>query len=182
MGWDTKKRPIGSDEAEDRPEMFMLWEQAQALAHWLGGRLPTPLEWEKAARGTDSRLYPWGDTWNPSAGHFRTSESHEGGDSEKRKGRLTAVDAYPEGASPYGVMDMVGNLGEWHALTGENSVGYMGYSIKEMLRRTPWFWALPMHCRGGTRRQWMWYVGCRPVLEEWGRHLWPGYRAELEEA
>jgi formylglycine-generating enzyme required for sulfatase activity len=180
MGWDKKKRPIGSEEAEDRPEMFMLWEQAQALAHWLGGRLPTPLEWEKAARGSDGRLYPWGDTWNPGAGHFRTSEAHQGGDPQKRRGRLTAVDAYPEGASPYGVLDMVGNLGEWYGLSEQNDVGYMGYSIKEMGWRSPWFWALPMHQRGSTRRQGMWYVGCRPVLEAWGRRLWPGYRPELD--
>jgi formylglycine-generating enzyme required for sulfatase activity len=180
MGWDKKKRPMGKHEAQDRPEMFMLWEQAQALAHWLGGRLPTPVEWEKVARGTDGRLYPWGDVWNPGAGHFRTLEAHKGGDPEKRKGRLTAVDAYPEGASPYGVMDMVGNLGEWHALTEENDVGYMGYSIKEMQRRAPWFWALPLHCRASTRWQRMWYVGCRPVLERWGRRLWPGYRPEFK--
>ena len=181
LRWDKKKRPMGSHEAQDRPEMFMLWEQAQALAHWLGGRLPTPVEWEKVARGTDGRLYPWGDAWKPGAGHFRTSEAHQGGDPKKRTERLTAVDAYPEGASPYGVMDMVGNLGEWHAFTEENDIGYMGYSIKEMPRRAPWFWALPLHRRASTRRQWMWYVGCRPVLETWGRHLWPGYRPELEE-
>jgi formylglycine-generating enzyme required for sulfatase activity len=119
--------------------MFMLWEQAAALAHWLGGRLPTPLEWEKAARGSDGRLYPWGDQWQPGAGHFGMSECRHGGDPAKRRGRVTVVDAYPEGVSPYRVMDMVGNLGEWCALTEENQVGYMGYSTKEMPRHNQWF-------------------------------------------
>jgi formylglycine-generating enzyme required for sulfatase activity len=180
MGWDKKRRPVGPDEGTDRPEMFMLWAQAQAVAYWLGGRLPTPMEWEKAARGVDGRLYPWGDTWNPGAGHFRTSESHTGGNPDRRRGRLTAVDAYPEGASPYGCMDIVGNLGEWHTLNEKNDVGYMGYAVKGMSRRAPWFWALPMHRHAATRRQGIWYVGCRPVLEEWGRRLWPGCRPEFD--
>jgi formylglycine-generating enzyme required for sulfatase activity len=175
MGW----APDRYHSSGDRPAVFSIWQEAQAMAHWLGGRLPTPLEWEKAARGTDGRLYPWGDAWNPGAGHFRTSEAHQG-DAEKRQGRLTAVDAYPEGASPYGVMDLVGNLAEWHALNAENDVGMMGFSVKEMGRVNPWFYALPMHRRGATRRQGVWYVGCRPVLEVWGRRLWPGYRPELD--
>jgi formylglycine-generating enzyme required for sulfatase activity len=173
MGWHSDG--IAGDE---RPRMFQLWDQAQALAHWLGGRLPTPLEWEKAARGTEGWLYPWGDEWNPAAGHFRTSECHIGGDPQKRTGRLTAVDAYPAGASPYGVMDMVGNLSEWHALTDRNDVGSMGFSIKEMRRVNPWFYALPMHRRGAMRQQTSRYIGCRPVLEEWGHRLWPGHRPE----
>jgi formylglycine-generating enzyme required for sulfatase activity len=90
------------------------------------------------------------------------------------------VDAYPEGASPYGVMDMVGNLSEWHALTRRNDVGRMGFSNKEMSRVNPWFFALPMHARPGTRRQPARHVGGRPVLEEWGRRLWPGHRPELD--
>ncbi len=172
MGWQVERGVI--DKA-DRPAMFQRWDQAQALAHWLGGRLPTPVEWEKAARGTGGRLYPWGDTWNPAAGHFRTTECHRSGNPQKRTGRLTAVDAYPEGASPYGVMDMVGNLAEWHALNDQNDIGKMGFSIKEMRDVAPWFYALPMHCRGMPRWQNARYVGCRPVLDEWGRRLWPGY-------
>jgi hypothetical protein len=77
-------------------------------------------------------------------------------------------------------MDVVGNLGEWHAFNEKNDVGYMGYAVKGMSRRAPWFWALPMHRHAATRRQGMWYVGCRPVLEEWGRRLWPGCRPEFD--
>ncbi len=178
MGWRVGQHGR-SWEVEDRPQMFQRWEEAQALAHWLGGRLPTPLEWEKAARGTEGCLYPWGDTWNPGAGHFPTSEAHRG-DSARRVGLLTAVDACPEGASPYGVMDMVGNLAEWHTLTEVNDVGMMGYSTKAMAATVPWFYALAMHRLAATRRQLSRGVGCRPVLEVWGRHLWPGYRSDLE--
>lgn len=145
MGWDNEKRSDTRNAAPDRPEMFALWEQAEACAHWLGGRLPTPLEWEKAARGTDGRLYPWGNEWNPALANVGTPECRQGGEPGKRKGIVTAVDAYPEGASPYGVMDMVGNLGEWLSLTEDNQIGYMGYTIKEMPYSNSWFWALPMH-------------------------------------
>jgi formylglycine-generating enzyme required for sulfatase activity len=172
MGWAL----TGNAAEVDRPAAFADWSQAQALAHWLGGRLPTPLEWEKAARGTDGRLYPWGDVWDPAAGRFRTSACREGGATGKRSGLITAADAYPEGASPYGLLDMVGNLSEWHGLTERNDVGAMGFSFKEMSRTNPWFYALPVHRRPRTRRQLARYVGCRPVLEVWGRHLWPGYR------
>lgn len=177
IGWE--RAPIGGEIACDRPEIFAWWDTAAALAHWLGGRLPTPMEWEKAARGTEGRLYPWGSDWNPAAGHFRTSECHSGGDPEKRSGSVTAVDAYPEGASPYGVMDMVGNLAEWHTLNERNDVGTMGFARKAMSPIAPWFTALTMHRRAGTRHQAARYVGCRPVLERWGHRLWPGYRPEF---
>jgi formylglycine-generating enzyme required for sulfatase activity len=179
MGWD-KERGSVEHEPPDRPEQFAWWNEAEAPAHWLGGRLPTVAEWEKAARGTDGRLYPWGNEWNPAAGNFGTPECRKGDDPDKRKGMVTAVDAYPEGASPYGVMDMVGNLAEWTALDLHNSPDIMGYSNKEMPYHNQWFWALAVHHRPGTVNQWNWYIGCRPVLAEWGRRLWPGYRPELE--
>ncbi len=182
LGWTNKQRPIDANEAPDRPEMFLYWEQADVLAHWLGGRLPSVAEWEKAARGIDGKLYPWGNEWNSSAGNFGTSESRVDGEPEKRRGRVTAVDAYPEGASPYGVMDMSGNLSEWTASIDLHYGGpmLMGYSIKDMPDSVEWFWSLPVLCLPGSFK-FMWYIGCRPVLTQWGRHLWPGYRPELEQ-
>ena len=102
-----------------------------------------------------------------------------GDDPEKRQGRVTAVDAYPEGASPYGVMDMVGNLSEWTALRDDNQIGSMGYSAKQISEGFEWFWGLSMHYQSSTRIQPDRYVCFRPVLHEWGRRLWPGYRRGL---
>lgn len=93
----------------DHPVTNITWYQAGQYAQWLAHltgvpwRLPTEAEWEKAARGTDARIYPWGDTWEP--GRANTEESG-------RK-ETTPVQAFPGGASPYGVEDMVGNLTEW---------------------------------------------------------------------
>jgi formylglycine-generating enzyme required for sulfatase activity len=78
---------------------------AQAYAAWLGHRLPTEVEWEKACRGPDGRLFPWGDTFDPSR-----CNALEGG-----LGQTSPVDAYLLGASPYGCLDMAGNVAEWTA-------------------------------------------------------------------
>ncbi len=94
--------------APDLPAAVLEWEDAIAYAEWAGKRLPTEAEWEKAARGTDGRFWPWGNEWDA------TKLSGNDGTGLKDGYKETApVAQFPQGASPYGALDMAGNLWEW---------------------------------------------------------------------
>jgi formylglycine-generating enzyme required for sulfatase activity len=87
----------------DDPMVNITWEEARNYCSWAGGRLPTEAEWEKAARGTKKNLYPWGNVWDESlANSSLTSNTGP-----------VRVGNYRRGASPYGVLDMAGNVWQW---------------------------------------------------------------------
>ena len=90
---------------ENKPVTWVSQEDARAYASWAGKRLPHEWEWQYAAQGTDGRLYPWGNEWDGGAvPEPDKSRAMRGPD---------PVDAHPKGASPFGVMDMVGNVWQW---------------------------------------------------------------------
>jgi formylglycine-generating enzyme required for sulfatase activity len=130
-----------------RPVVGVDWYDACAYAAWARRRLPTEAEWEKAARGTDGRCGPWGNAWDG-----RKCNSLDGG-----KHTVADVGSYPQGASPYGCLDMAGNVWEWTSSTnrpypydpmdGRDSASGSGFLV---LRGGSW--RTIGHCSRSTER------------------------------
>ena len=100
LNWRGKTYPKGKAK---HPVVLVSWADAMAYCHWAGKMLPTEEQWEKAARGSDGRAYPWGEEFDEEKCNTLFSGT---------KG-TTPVDRYPKGASPYGCYDMAGNVWEW---------------------------------------------------------------------
>jgi len=111
---------------DDHPTVNVTWHDAKAYADWAGVALPTEAQWEKAARGTDGRAYVWGDAWPPppKVGNFADETTRRKypepnctiiADYDDGYAETSPVGAFPAGPSPYGCLDMAGNVWEWSA-------------------------------------------------------------------
>jgi formylglycine-generating enzyme required for sulfatase activity len=126
---------------ETHPVTNVSWFGADAYCSWAGLRLPTELEWEKAARGTDARIFPWGDQWSPE--RLCWHGSHEASID------TVPVDSFENGCSPYGIFQTAGNVEEWYA----NWYQSRAYEVYVAGKLTPPRHGLERVIRGGNCRR-----------------------------
>jgi len=116
--WQHPQGPRSTAE-DDHPVVQVSWDDAAAYCSWAGGMLPTEAQWEKGCRGTDARVYPWGSEFDERRLNYCDAQCpvERWSDPNYDDGYpyTSPVGSYPEGVSPYGAMDMAGNVWEWTA-------------------------------------------------------------------
>ena len=159
----------------DFPVVGVSWEDAEAYCQWTNKRLPSEAEWEKACRGNQGNLYPWGDTWHPDKANVGLDIANlwpEGfedawellsvSERDSELPSIMPVGSFISGVSPYGVLDMVGNVEEWTA-DWYNPSSYQNMPQKNPLTLEP-KWAHSIRGSG-----WVYRHGVENWVSKWSR-------------